>query len=86
LGRFPGISTQDVATNAMLHTREAVGSKPPRPSSESSAKRHVLTVRVDGAAALKLEDYRADAPFEVSEAAITSSQTTFGLPPRQRGG
>jgi uncharacterized protein len=39
-----------------------------------------------GGAAFKLQDYRTQAPFEVSEATIASSQTPFVLPPPQRGG
>jgi predicted acyl esterase len=41
---------------------------------------------LDGGPAFKLQDYRATAPFEVSEETIAEAATTFALPPRQRGG
>ena len=39
---------------------------------------------LDGGSAAKLEAYRREAPFEVSEATIAEAETTFALPPRLR--
>ena len=42
--------------------------------------RRAREATLDGAAAHKLQTYREEAPFEVSEATIRDSQTTFTLP------
>jgi uncharacterized protein len=46
--------------------------------------RRARAATLDGGPAAKLESYRAEAPFEVSEATIAASETPFALPGRQR--
>ncbi|MGH2947899.1 MAG: CocE/NonD family hydrolase C-terminal non-catalytic domain-containing protein, partial [Solirubrobacteraceae bacterium] len=42
--------------------------------------RRARSATLDGGPAAKLESYREEAPFEVSEATIAESETTFALP------
>lgn len=46
--------------------------------------RRVRRATIDGDPAAKLEDYREEAPFEVSQATIAEAETSFTFPPRQR--